>query len=154
MPDVKRTILFLAISLVAITAVAANFGGDEQALRKLDRDQAIATYMHDVTWFRQHLSDDYVLITGSGAVKTKAGLIAQLGKFDLKIEPYEPTEVTIRIYEDTAVVSGRILQKYTADGEHVTADLRYSDVWIKTPDGWVDVSGQASPISIKREKVK
>jgi hypothetical protein len=25
---------------------------------------------------------------------------------------------------------------------------------MKTPDGWINVSGQASPISIKREKVK
>jgi len=149
----KRTRLFLAISLVAATTFAASFGGDEQALRKLDRELVIATYMRDVAWFRQHLSNDYVLITGSGASKTKAELIAELEKSDLKIEPYEPTEVKVRLYDDIAVVSGRILQKYTAGGERVTADLRYSDVWVKTPDGWINVSGQASPISIKREKV-
>lgn len=154
MPGVKRTLLFLAISLIAVTAFAANFGGDEQALRKLDRDQAIATYMRDLPWFRQHLSDDYMLITSSGATKTKAQLMTELGKADFKMAPYEPSEVTIRLYEDTAVVSGRILQKYNEGDERVTADLRYSDVWIKTPDGWINVSGHASPISIKREKLK
>ena len=151
---VKRTLLLLALSLVAVTAFAANFGGDEQALRKLDRELVIATYMRDVAWFRQHLSDDYVLITGSGTSKTKAQLIAELEKSDVKMEPYEPSEVTVRLYDDTAVVSGRILQKYTAGGERITADLRYSDVWMKTPDGWINISGQASPIAIKKEKVK
>jgi len=150
MPAVKRILL----SLLAITMVGASFGGDEQALRKLDRELVIATYMRDVAWFRQHLSNDYVLITGSGASKTKAELIAELEKSDVKIEPYEPTEVSVRLYDDTAVVSGRILQKYTIGGERVAADLRYSDVWMKTPDGWINVSGQASPISIKREKLK
>lgn len=154
MPDMKRTLLVVVISLLAVTAFAASFGGDEQALRKLNRELALATYMRDVTWLRQHLSDDYVLITGSGATKTKAELIAQLDKDDLRMEPYEPTEVTVRMHGDTAVVSGRIVQKYRAGGERVIADLRYSDVWIKTPDGWYNVSGQASPVSIKREKVK
>jgi len=152
--NMKRTLLFFAISIIAVTTFAANFGGDEQVLRKLDRELVIATYMRDVAWFRQHLSTDYVLITGSGTAKTKAELIAELEKTDLKIEPYEPTEVSVRLYEDTAVVSGRILQKYTAGGERVTADLRYSDLWLKSPDGWINVSGQASPISIKRQKVK
>jgi ketosteroid isomerase-like protein len=152
MPDVKRTLL--VILFIAVPVFAASFGGDEQALRKLDRELVIATYMRDVAWFRQHLAKDYVLITGSGAAKTKAQLIAELEKSDLKIEPYEPSDVSVRLYEDTAVVSGRILQKYTAGGERVTADLRYSDVWMKTPDGWINVSGQASPISIKREPAK
>jgi ketosteroid isomerase-like protein len=81
-------------------------------------------------------------------------LIAQLKSADVQMEPYEPTEVTIHVYGSTVIVSGRILQKYQAGGERVTADLRYSDVWIKFSDGWYNVSGQASPVSIKREKIK
>ena len=101
MPDVRRTVLFLGIFLVAVTGVAASFGGDELALRKLDRELVVATYMRDVAWFRQHLSTDYVLITGSGAAKTKAELIAELEKTDVKIEPYEPTEVKVRLCSST-----------------------------------------------------
>jgi ketosteroid isomerase-like protein len=150
MPDVKRILL----SLLAVTMLGATFGGDEQALRKLDRDLAIATYMNNAAWFKQHLSEDYQLITGSGTTKTKSQLIAQLEKGDVKMAPYEPTEVSVRVHGDAAVVSGRILQKYKSGGERVTADLRYSDVWIKIADGWYNVSGQQSPVSIKREKAK
>jgi hypothetical protein len=153
MRAVKRTILSLAIILVVASAFAANFASDEQALRKLDRDMALATYMGEGDWFRIHLSDDYVLITASGVVKTKAELIAEADK-GVKMDPFEPTDVTIRAHGGTAIVSGRMLQKYTANGERVTADLRYSDVWIKTDNGWFAVSGQVSPVSIKRERIK
>jgi hypothetical protein len=149
----KRAILFFFV-LFAVSSFAANFGNDEQTLRKLDRDMALATYMGNADWFRLHLSDDYVLITGTGAVKTKAELIEEMKKGGVQMQPYEPAEVTIRPHGNTVVVSGRILQKYIANGERVTADLRYSDVWIRTEEGWYNVSSQHSPVSIKRERIK
>ncbi|HEX7680257.1 MAG TPA: nuclear transport factor 2 family protein, partial [Thermoanaerobaculia bacterium] len=104
-------------------------------------------------WFRIHVSDDYVLITSSGAVKTKAQLIAELEK-GVVMEPYEPADVTVRAHDDIAIISGRVLWKTIENGERVTADLRFSDVWIKADHGWFCVSGQLSPVSIKREKVR
>ncbi|HXH41361.1 MAG TPA: nuclear transport factor 2 family protein [Thermoanaerobaculia bacterium] len=149
----KRTIFSLFLGFFALSSFGAGFLSDEQSLRRLEREQALATYMGDATWFRAHTSDDYVLITGSGAVKTRAELIAELEK-GVVMEPYEPAEVTVRAHGSTAIVSGRLLQKYTQKGERVTADLRFSDVWIKTDDGWYMISGQVSPLSIKSEPIK
>jgi ketosteroid isomerase-like protein len=154
MPLVKRAIIFLVLVITTVSASAASFGSDEQTLRALDREHAIATYTADLRWFELHLADDYVLITATGAELTKEELIAQLKSGVMKSERYEPTGVTIRAYGSTVIVSGRIVQKYTSGRERVTADLRYSDVWIKTEDGWYTIAGQISPISIKREKIK
>jgi ketosteroid isomerase-like protein len=110
--------------------------------------------MADVKWFSQHLADDYVLLTADGTQQTKTQLIEALSKPSRAIEAYETTDVQIRAYGSTAIVTGRMIQKSTVDGERVIADLRYSDVWIKTDDGWFNVSGQISPISVKRERVK
>jgi len=153
MRAVKRAILSFAIALVVATAFAANFASDEQALRKLERELALATYMGDADWFRVHLSDDYVLITAGGVIKTKVELVAEAEK-GVKMEPYEPTEVSIRARGGTAIVSGRILQKSTVNGERITADLRYVNLWIRSDGGWFAVSGQLSPVSIKHEKIK
>lgn len=154
MRGMKRTILFFVFALFAVSSFAASFGSDEQALRKLDRDMALSTYMGDDDWFRLHLSDDYLLITATGDVKTKAELIEEIKKGGVRMQPYESTEVMIRPHGNTVVISGRILQKYIAKGERVTADLRYSDVWIKTDEGWYNISSQQSPVSIKRERIK
>ncbi len=153
MRAVKRTIIVLLLGFLATSALGASFLSDEQALRRLEREQAVATYEGEAGWFSAHVSDDYVLITSSGAVKTKAQLIAELEK-GVVMEPYEPTDVTIRAHDNIAIISGRVLRKTIENGERVTADLRFSDVWIKTDHGWFCVSGQFSPVSIKRVSIK
>ena len=153
MRAVKRTIVVVLLGLLASSAFGASFLSEEQTLRRLEREQAVATYEGDAGWFRVHVSDDYVLITASGAEKTKVQLIAELEK-GVVMEPYEPADVTVRVHDNIALISGRVLQKTTENGERVTADLRFSDVWIKTENGWVCVSGQFSPVSTKRERVR
>jgi hypothetical protein len=149
----KNTVILLSIVLIAASASAASFASDEQTLRNLERDHALATYMPNIDWFRSHVADDYVLITGAGAIKTKAEIIAQLAK-GVKMDPYEPADVQIHAYGSTAVVTARIVRKSPEGRERVIADLRYMGVWIKTDEGWINISGQESPISIKREPLK
>ncbi|HEX3069060.1 MAG TPA: nuclear transport factor 2 family protein [Thermoanaerobaculia bacterium] len=152
----KKAILSLCLAVIAIAlpVAAANFASDEQALRKLDREMAIATYMADADWFRVHLSDDYVRITSTGELQTKAELVESMKKRGPYIEPYEASDAHIRAHGSTAIITGRIVQRYKEANERVIAELRYNDVWIKTDEGWLNISGQVSPISIKRERVK
>ncbi|HXH91753.1 MAG TPA: nuclear transport factor 2 family protein [Thermoanaerobaculia bacterium] len=150
----KRALITAALGFLAFSAVAANFASDEQALRRLDREMAVATYMADAEWFRTHLSDDYVRITSTGELQTKVELIALMKKQGTYIEPYETSDVQIHAHGSTAILTGRIVQRYGEAGERVVAELRYSDVWIKTEEGWFNISGQVSPVAIKRERLK
>jgi ketosteroid isomerase-like protein len=151
---VKKAIFSFCIVVIASSVTAANFASDEQKLRTLDREMAIATYMADANWFRIHLSDDYVRITSSGELQTKAELVESMKKRGTYIEPYETSDVRIHAHGSTAIVTGRIVQRYKEAGERVVAELRYNDVWIKTDEGWFNISSQLSPIAIKRERVK
>jgi ketosteroid isomerase-like protein len=151
---VKKAILSFCIAIVASSLAAANFASDEQAIRRLDREMAIATYMADAKWFRIHLSDDYVQIASTGELQTKWELIESMEKRGTYIEPYETSDVRIRPHGSTAIVTGRIIQRYKEAGERVVAELRYNDVWIKTNEGWFNISSQLSPIAIKRERLK
>jgi ketosteroid isomerase-like protein len=150
----RRALLAAAVGLLAFSSFAANFASDEQAIRKLDREMAVATYMADTEWFRTHLSDDYVRITSSGELQTKAELIDSMKKRGTYIEPYETSDVRIHAHGSTAIVTGHVVQRYSDSGERVVAELRYSDVWIKTAEGWFNISSQVSPIAIKRERPK
>ena len=143
-----------AIASLLLLLALPLFADDAAELRRLDRELVVATYGGDTAWFEKHLSDDYVLITSSGKIKPKADLLRELRTPGLAMEPYEPSEVSLRLFGDTAVISGRIVQKYTYGGQRVEADLRYTDVWVKTSGGWNNVAGHASPISIKKEPVK
>ena len=145
----KRFILL--VLLAAAPALAAT--PDETLLRQLDHDITTATWKNDVAWFEAHLSDDYVLTTSSGRIVGRAAFLAAV-RSPVAIEPYEPTEVVVHVVGETAIITGRIEQKYVLAGEAVDADLRYTDVWLKTSGGWKYAAGHASAISIKRSKVE
>ncbi|HWW60199.1 MAG TPA: nuclear transport factor 2 family protein [Thermoanaerobaculia bacterium] len=143
--------LFLVVLLAASADV---FADDVADLRRLDRELVVATYTGDAAWWDRHMSADYTLLTSSGKIVSRELLLAQVGDKSLKMEAYEPTEVVVRTFGDTAVITGRILQKYTFGDTRVEADLRYTDVWLKTKDGWKTVAGHASAINVKREKAQ
>lgn len=149
----KRIIISLLLGVTITSAFGASFASDEQSLRRLEREQAVAMTTGDATWFRNHTLDDYTLITASGVVKTKARLIAELEE-GIAMEPYEPADITIRAHDNVAIVSGRIVQKTREGSERVISELRFSDVWIRTDNGWFSASSQQSPVSVKRERMK
>ena len=140
----------IVLMLLALPALA----GDVADLRRLDHELVVATYSKDAAWFTKNLSDDYVLITANGKVKTRSALVAELGTPGLEIQPYEPTEVDVRLFGHTAVITGRIVQKYVYKDDRVEADMRYTDVWVKTAGAWKNVAGHASAITIKKENAK
>jgi ketosteroid isomerase-like protein len=142
------------IAMLLLLAALPCLADDLADLRRLDRELVVATYTKDASWFTKHMSDDYVLITSGGKLKPRADLVRELGTPGLEFQPYEPAEVDVRLFGDTAVITGRIVQKYTYNGERVEADLRYTDVWVKSPDGWKNVAGHASTISIRKEPLK
>ena len=142
------------IAIVLLLLALPVLADDLADLRRLDRELVVATYSKDGAWFTKNLSDDYVLITSSGKAKTRSALIGELATPGLEMQPYEPAEVNVRLFGDTAVITGRIVQKYTYKDDRVEADLRYTDVWVKTPAGWKNVAGHASAISVKKESAK
>jgi ketosteroid isomerase-like protein len=143
----KLAIVLMLLSLPALADDLAD-------LRRLDRELVVATYTKDGAWFTKNMSDDYVLITSTGKVKPRAALIAELGTPGLEMQPYEPTEVNVRLFGDTAVITGRIVQKYTYKDDRAEADMRYTDVWVKTAGVWKNVAGHASAVTIKKESAK
>jgi len=140
----------IVLILLALPALA----DDLADLRRLDHELVVATYTKDAAWFTKNMSDDYVLITSTGKAKTRSALISELATPGLEMQPYEPTEVNVRLFGDTAVITGRIVQKYVYKDDRVEADMRYTDVWVRTAGAWKNVAGHASAVTIKKESAK
>ena len=148
-PLMRRPII---VSLVSLFLAAAAIASDEDALRKLDHENTVATWTADRRWFEQNLADDFVLVTANGLVKTKDEVIHDLGASDFSMEPYEPSEVRVRVYGDTAIVTGRVFQRFTRRGHRYEVDARYTDVYSRRKGRWVLVTGHASPVMKPRLK--
>jgi ketosteroid isomerase-like protein len=112
----------------------------------LDRQYQAAVKANDVATMDRILADDFVLVTGSGHVSSKADLIKEAQERQRIYEHQEEEEGSqkVRVWGDTAVVTARLWLKGT---EHATAfddRLWFSDTYVRTPAGWRYVFGQAS----------
>lgn len=146
-PRTLLVTLALALTLVLTSTLRAD---TVEELRRLDREHAVATWTGDAEWYESTLSDDYVLITPNGTTRTKRDVVSELQTPGMKMDPFDATEVQIRIYNDTALILGRMLQHYTLGRTRYTNDLRYTDVYVRKKGRWWLVSGHASNVAVRR----
>ncbi len=111
---------------------------DEEQLRQLNWDLQVATWKSDFDWMRKNLSPDFTLIDTRGNILDFDAWLKSMAEPQ---PPFEPTEVVIRLYGTTAIITARLMIG--------TVDLRYTDVWLKGDDGWKYVAAHACRIAEK-----
>ena len=68
----------------------------------------------------------------------------QSGSF--KYESRHISDLTIRVYGDTAVVTGRSNQKGMENGKDYSGDYRFTRVYVRQKGRWLTVALQATAI--------
>ncbi len=90
--------------------------------------------------------DDLIYVHSSGAVDTKASYIAAIKSGKFRYNKCDRFEEKVRIYGDTALVTGRGVFEAVVEGTARTLRLRYLNVWTKTAAGWKFVGWQSCPL--------
>ena len=142
----RSLLLVMAVLAISLTLHA----DDVEELLRLDKELSVATWTGDALWFEQNLSDDYVLITPAGTKRTKRDVVSELSTPGMKMDPFDVTEVQIRIHGDSGIVNGRMLQTFMLGRVRYANDVRYTDVWVKKKGRWLLVSGHASSVAKRR----
>jgi len=136
---------------IALLALAVTLRADDiHELQRLDKELSVATWTGDAVWFENNLGDDYVLITPGGTQRSKRDVISELSTPGMKMDPFDAIDVQIRIYGDSAIINGRMLQRFTLGRVRYANDLRYTDVYVKKKGRWLLVSGHASNVALRR----
>jgi hypothetical protein len=93
------------------------------------------------------LSDDSLLIDVlSGSEVTKSELLTVLKSGQLRFEDIEPLDSRVRLYNDTAIVTGSTNMSGHFGDEQFSVYSRYTHVYVKTVDEWQLVSAQGTQI--------
>ena len=116
----------------------------ENTVGALDAEYQQAVKKNDVATMERILADDFVLITGNGRKQTKAALLKESSSGEITYEHQEDTDRTVRVSNDTAVVTALLWAKGAQKGKIFDHQLWFSDVYVRTPSGWRYVFGQAS----------
>lgn len=141
----------LGAAAVAMTLAAradASSAEDQKVVAALDTEYQAAVKRNDAVTMDRILADDFILITGQGKSFTKADLLAEARSGDYIYERQDELEQTVRVWGDTAVVTALLWVKGTHKGEPFDYKLWFSDTYVRTPEGWRYVLGQAAqPLS-------
>jgi ketosteroid isomerase-like protein len=119
----------------------------EQQLTKLENDWMNFTLKRDVASLDRLLADDLTSITPEGKLNTKAQELA-----DVKSGDYAPTAATnkdmkVRVFGNTAIVTGVTAIKGKAKGQDISGDYRFTDTWVLRDGRWQCVATQGSKIA-------
>jgi ketosteroid isomerase-like protein len=129
---------------MAVNSTNARPADDGKIVAGLDTEYQAAVKKNDATTMDRILSDDFVLVTGSGKTYTKADLLSEARSGRLVYEHQEDTAQTVRLWGDTAVVTAKLWVKGADSGKPFDHAVWFSDTYVRTPTGWRYVFGQSS----------
>jgi ketosteroid isomerase-like protein len=104
--------------------------------------QAILT--NNVSDMDHLLADDYIGITSNGTVETKAQDLAQRRAGTVRITELDLSDMHIRVYGDTAVVTSKAQLQGTNGASDISGGYRYTRVYNRRLGQWKIVSFEAS----------
>jgi len=132
---------------VAIHPRTAPGSSDEETIREIvdmERQAREASIRRDADFSARTLADDYVAITPLGQVTTKQDTVSARKSGQLRYDTINVTDMVVRVYGDTAVVTARADVKGHQLGEDFSGPYRYTRVWVRRTGHWQAVSYQAT----------
>jgi ketosteroid isomerase-like protein len=133
-----------SVGLLGFTRASHSEQGDEQEVAALDIKYQAAVKVNDAAVMGALLADDYALVTGDGAVQTKADLLNEARSKQYEYVHQEDTNRTVRVWGNTAVVTALLRGQGTHNGKPFDYRVWFSDTYARTSAGWRYVFGQAS----------
>jgi hypothetical protein len=97
-----------------------------------------------ITWLDTPSQHDFVLVTGSGKTYTKADMVDDAKGAATSYERNDEDIQTVRVWGNTAVVTAKLWEKVTTDGQSFDRKFWFSDTYVRTLGGWKYVFGQSS----------
>ena len=149
----KPITLYIALT---VTCISFAFGDDqrettdEQEVRQMIQKYRSALLQRDIPVLEKIWADDYVFVNASGEVLTKAQRLSNLKSGATSLDSINEEEnITVRVYQNSAVVTSRVTLKGQYSGKQISGQYRSTLVWVKDPAGWQLVSNQLTALATK-----
>ena len=151
----KRHVLIAAV-LVTIASLAStqknrassvpNDTGTTAHILELEKQRNQAIISGDAAALERMTSDDYTFITLRGELRTKAEIVQGFKTGSFHYESRQISDLDVRVYGNSAVVTGRSVQKGSENGKDYSGDYRFTRVYVKQGGRWQTVALQTTLI--------
>lgn len=136
--------LFITTLIVACGKKGSS--GAEAKLRELNNQYDSALLKNDLDALNRLYAEDFTYTNPEGKVLNKAEQIANIKASEIKLEQGLSTNVKVKVYGNTAVMTGNFIAKGNYRGNPVSINERYTVTWIKTDTSWQMVAEQANVV--------
>ena len=119
-------------------------GDIEQQILQLEQQRMHAMMDADAETLNRVLADDLTYIHTNAALDSKESFIGALSSGALNYESIASTEAQVRVYGDTAVVTGNGDVRVTSNGRRNRFSIRYTDVYAQRDGRWQMVAWHAT----------
>ena len=119
---------------VAVRPRVSIDAGDQDTIREIvdmERQAKEASLRRDAEFSQRTLAEDYVAITPLGQVTTKTGCRLGPQERTARYDTIDVSDMVVRLYGDTAVVTARADVKGHQLGEDFSGPYRYTRVWVR-----------------------
>jgi uncharacterized protein (TIGR02246 family) len=136
------------LSVVSLPGFAAgkSKGDVEEQLKKMEESRAQAAMKADTATMAQSMTDDYAMITPTGEEQDKAAVLDSFKSGDRKIENIQLEGTKVRVYGNSAVVTGTSNIKGTYKGQDISGKYRYTRVYVKQNGKWKTAAFQQTRV--------
>lgn len=136
----------MLVAMFAAAPAAPTDDEDRRIVAALDVEYQAAVERNDADAMARILHPQFVLVLGDGRIESRERLLASARErwvlYERQVE--DPGTQTVRVHGDTAIVTARLWLKGTRDGVQIERRLWFSDTYVRTPEGWRYLFGQAS----------
>jgi ketosteroid isomerase-like protein len=115
-------------------------------LPALEQAWAEAVKQRDVEAIDRLQAEEYVFTDPAGQAWTKPRELDTIKSGDLAIDAFELSRVKVQLYDNTAVVTLRIVWHGQFRGNDTSGPQRMTDVFVKRAGRWQCVASQATRI--------
>ncbi len=126
----------------AVTATAQD--GAESAIRQAETRRFQALVQQDTGALTPLLGDDLTYVHTNGKRDTKRTLLDAVRSGQLVYEEITPQETHVRVFDDMAVVTGRIWMRAGTRIQMLGFSLTYTSVYVRRQNRWLLVAWQST----------
>jgi len=123
--------------------------GESEALNKAEQWASLVSQA-DIAGLEQLLNDKYMHIHATALVESKAQFLEAFKNGSRKYDPIKIEEANVRVFGNSAVVTGKFNLKAFTRGKTLEGINRFGLVLVKTQKGIQVVSFQATAIPLQK----
>jgi ketosteroid isomerase-like protein len=147
----NRTITMKRVVCLVVFIASGSFGRaqtrstTELEIRAMEQLWNASRVKADVAALERILAPDWTVTHGDGTINTKSEYLADLKSGARRFSgDVKEDQLTVRVYGDTAVVSGLSDSSVTYNGKPSGGALRFTRVYVKRDGRWVMIVSHAT----------